>query len=85
MTVVPGFIGAYPNAIYSLKPDELPAFTQALARLASESDYRAFADRFAVRRTAGDFWAASDKLHDAYQAWAPLEAGLFDYGRFENR
>jgi len=85
LTVVPGFIGAYPNAIYSLKPEQLPAFTQTLAQLASESDYRAFADRFAVRRTADDFWAASDKLHDAYQAWAPLEAGLFDYGRLENR
>ncbi len=85
LTVVPGFIGAYPNAIYSMKADELPAFMQALATMASESDYRALASRFAIRRTSGGFWAASDAVHDAYQAWAPLEAGLFDYNRFENR
>ncbi len=85
LTVVPGFIGAYPNAIYSLPIAELPAFTQALQQLASEGDYRVFADRFAVRRTSREFWATSDALHDAYRDWAPLEAAVFDYNRFENR
>jgi hypothetical protein len=85
LTVVPGFIGAYPNAIYSLAASDLPVFEAAIRGLASESDYRAMADRFAIRRTAPAFWAASDALHDAYQASVPLEAGLFDYSRFENR
>jgi hypothetical protein len=85
LTVVRGFIGAYPNAIYQLDEADLPAFTAALGKLASEADYRKFADRFALRRTAKDFWAASDALHDAYQRWSPVEAALFDYNRFENR
>jgi hypothetical protein len=85
LTVVPGFIGAYPNAFYRLGAAELPAFEKALRALASEQDYRALAGRFAVRRTSTRFWATSDALHDAYRAAVPLQAGLFDYNRFENR
>ena len=85
LTVVPGFIGAYPNAIYTSRVADLPAFRAMLAGLATPADYRAFADRFAVRRTNPQFWAASDALHEAYGAWAPLEAGLFDYNRLQNR
>ena len=85
LTVVPGFIGAYPNAIYRVTPAQLTAFTRAVQALASEKDYRSLADRFAIRRTSADFWAASDALIDAYAKWSPLEAGLFDYNRLENR
>jgi hypothetical protein len=85
LTVVPGFIGAYPNAIYRATQDELPALRAAVAGMASESDYRKLADRFALRRTNPQFWAASDALHEAYGEWAPLEAGLFDYNRLQNR
>ena len=85
LTVVPGFIGAYPNAIYRATRAQLPAFTRGVQGLASESDYRALASQFAIRRTSPDFWAASDALIDAYAQWAPLEAGLFDYNRLENR
>jgi len=85
LTVVPGFIGAYPNALYALPRGELPRFTAAVAKLSSEADYRAFADRYAVRRSRADFWEYSDALQDAYAAWAPVEAGLLDYNRLENR
>lgn len=85
LTVVPGFIGAYPNAIYRVTKTELPALTAAIGALASEADYRALADRFAIRRTNPAFWAASDALVDAYAKRAPVEAGLFDYNRLENR
>jgi Fatty acid cis/trans isomerase (CTI) len=83
--LVPGFIGAYPNAIYQVARADLPAFAQAIRALASEDDYRRFADRFAVRRTDPAFWATSDAMTDAYARLAPREAGLFDYNRLENR
>ncbi|HET9700933.1 MAG TPA: fatty acid cis/trans isomerase, partial [Burkholderiales bacterium] len=85
LTLVPGFIGAYPNALYALPGGELRGLTEAVAALASEADYRALADRYAVRRTRPDFWEHSDALQDAYAGWAPIEAGLFDYNRLENR
>jgi hypothetical protein len=85
LTVVPGFIGAYPNSIYRLSRAELPALSLAIARLSSDQDYSELADRFAVRRSDPGFWAASDAAIDAYARWAPAEAGLFDYSRLENR
>ena len=85
LTLVPGFIGAYPNAIYRVMRSDLPAFAAAVAALGSEADYRAFADRYAIRRTSPAFWAASDALTDAFAESAPLDAALFDYGRLENR
>jgi hypothetical protein len=85
LTVVPGFIGAYPRAILRVTPDQLPELARQAAALTSEADYRALADRRAVRRSDPGFWAVSDALLDAYQRWSPAEAGLLDYGRLENR
>jgi hypothetical protein len=85
LTVVPGFIGAYPNALYVMPRTALPEFTAAVRALSSAADYRALADRFAIRRTHPQFWAYSDALQDAYLDLAPAEAGLFDYNRLENR
>jgi hypothetical protein len=66
-------------------PAQLPELARAIQGLASEADYRALADRFAVRRTDPGFWATSDALMQAYAQWSPLEAGLLDYNRLENR
>ncbi|HMW23774.1 MAG TPA: fatty acid cis/trans isomerase [Burkholderiaceae bacterium] len=85
LTVAAGFIGAYPNAVLRLRADELPDFAAALAGLRSEADYRRLADRWGVRRSDARFWATSDALMDAYQRWAPGEAGLLDLSRLENR
>ncbi len=85
LTVVPGFIGAYPNALLRSSVAELPALRAAIAGLGSEADYRKLADRFVVRRTNPQFWAASDAMNDAYVQGSPLEAGLFDYNRLQNR
>jgi hypothetical protein len=85
LTVVPGFIGAYPNAFYRVAEGDLPAFAAAIAGLRGEADYRALADRFAIRRTSPGFWAWSDALIAAHAAAAPGEAGLPDYARLENR
>ncbi len=85
LSVVPGFIGAYPNAIYRVGKSELAEFQAAIGRLASEQDYRSLADRYAMRRSDAAFWSESDQAIDAYAEWAPDEAGLFDYNRLENR
>jgi hypothetical protein len=42
-------------------------------------------ERFGIHRTGPRFWAHSDALHAAYRRRAPVEAGLFDYNRYENR
>jgi len=85
LLVVNGFIGAYPNAFFAVRAEDLPGFADAIRRLASEADYQALLARYGIRRTDERFWAHSDALAEAYRRWAPKEAGLFDYNRFENR
>lgn len=85
LTVASGFIGAYPNALFAVNAKALPELARGVAALSSEADYRALADRFAVRRTDARFWAVSDAMHEAYRQSDPASAGLFDYGRLENR
>ncbi|HRF73438.1 MAG TPA: fatty acid cis/trans isomerase [Accumulibacter sp.] len=85
MTVVPGFIGAYPSAIYRLQRSEIKALADTIGGLSSEADYRALADRFVVRRSDPAFWQASDELQDAHLRSSPVSAGLLDYNRLENR
>ncbi|MDM0028614.1 fatty acid cis/trans isomerase [Variovorax saccharolyticus] len=85
LTLVPGIIGAYPNAFYRVSPAQLPAMTEALRGLKSEADYAAFSERYAVRRTNPDFWSVSDGLVERYRRDQPLQAGILDLNRFENR
>ena len=85
LTVVPGLIGAYPNAFFRLGQDELPEFTAAVASLQSEDDYRRLAARFAIRRTEPKFWEFSDRLQAAEAHMDQADRGLLDYTRLENR
>lgn len=85
LTVVHGFVGASPNAFYSVRHSDLDGFIDALTALDGEPAYRAFLDRYAVRRTDRRFWPYSDELHRLYRERQPLEAALFDYNRLENR
>jgi hypothetical protein len=85
LSVMNGFVGDYPNAFFVVRAGDLPGFVDAIRRLASEADYQSLLTRYGIRRTDERFWAHSDALHAAYRRWAPKEAGLFDYNRFENR
>ena len=59
-----------------------------LPYLSSERHLRAFdalCARFCVRRTAPGFWAFSDRMHEAHARAQPVEGGLFDLNRLEDR
>ena len=85
LTVVQGFIGAYPNMFFQINEGELAKFVAALTALASDADYTTLVQRFGVRRTAPWFWKLSDEFTAAYRAAHPIEAGLFDLNRYQNR
>ena len=85
LTVVPGILGAYPNAFFKTTRSKLPEFIAGMESLKTNADYTVFADKFAVRRTSPDFWAFSDELHRYYKKAEPITAGMLDYNRFENR
>ncbi len=85
VTVVKGFIGSYPNAFFQLPERELPAFVTDIRALRTEQDYANLLSRYGVRRSAPWFWQISDKFNRRYRQEQPVEAGLFDLNRFENR
>lgn len=85
LTLVRGVVGSYPSAYLRLKESQIPELYQRLAGMKSEKDYVSLLDRFAVRRSSPEFWAFSDKVHQWYRQDQPIEFGLLDYNRFENR
>ncbi|WP_439100237.1 fatty acid cis/trans isomerase [Congregibacter sp.] len=85
LTVTEGFVGAYPNMFFQINEAQLPKFSKALRSLASPDDYTALVEAFGVRRTAPWFWKLSDDFTAQYKSSHPLEAGLFDLNRYQNR
>ncbi|MCG9681146.1 fatty acid cis/trans isomerase [Vibrio sp. Isolate23] len=84
-TLVRGVIGSYPAAYLSLHEDEIAQLVSMIKNVRSEDDYVKLLDRFAIRRSSDKFWPFSDKIHAWYKENQPVEFGLLDYNRFENR
>ena len=85
LLVARGFVASYPNALFRVTRSQLPQFVQSVASLAREADYRNLVARWGIARTHPGFWAFSDGLAQAFKELAPMEAGVFDYNRLENR
>ena len=85
LTVVRGFIGAYPNSFFQVNEKQVPLFAEDVAKLASTQDYEQLLDRYGVRRNAPWFWHVSDKFQKMYRQQASTAAGLFDYNRYHPR
>jgi len=85
LTVLRGFVGAYPNALFRVPLDELEELVADAERAISEPAWEQLHRRYGVLRTNPDFWQHSDRLHAAYRDLVPAEAGLFDYSRLIGR
>jgi hypothetical protein len=83
LTVLRGFVGAYPNSLFSVSEEQLPELVDALASMDSDAGYDALRVRFGIRRTDARFWPYSDRAIAAYGKLEPLESGLFDYNRLD--
>ncbi len=85
LSVMPGIVGAYPDALWRVEVKQLDVFIQQVRQLNSEKEYSVLMETFGVRRSHAEFWQNSDELHKLYQQLAPIEYGLLDYNRLENR
>ena len=83
LTVVPGLLSAYPNAIFELDRSELEAFVAAIGKLDGAAAYRALRLRYGVLRNSPRFWPHSDELRRANHQLGPIDSGLFDYSHLE--
>ena len=85
LTLVRGVVGSYPAAYLSLVEADIPVLVNSLKNISTEEDYVKLLDKFAIRRSSEAFWPFSDRVHRWYQDDQPIEFGLLDYNRFENR
>jgi hypothetical protein len=85
MTIAPGLMTSHPNAFFTVKTTELADFANGIEGLSSEQDYKVLRDKYAVYRTSADFWAFSDAMHQYFEKLSPLDFGVLDFNRLENR
>lgn len=85
LTLVLGVMGSYPNMFFDIAEAQLPAFVEAIEKLNTAEDYTRLVDNFGIRRNSPRFWAYSDWLHERLREQSPIEAGVLDYNRYENR
>jgi hypothetical protein len=83
LTVVHGFLGAYPSALFEVPQKDLQAFVDAVAGLEDEGAYAALRRRFGVLRSSERFWIHSDQILADHRKRDGIAAGLFDYNRLE--
>ena len=85
LTVLRRLSGTYPNFFYVVAEPELEAFVAAAEGVQNSSDYQRFVGTYGIRRTTADFWRHADWFHDRYLEDEPVEAGILDLNRYENR
>jgi hypothetical protein len=85
LTIVKGFIGSYPNVFFQMPESQLDEFVSAIEAVHNDEDYAQLVSTYGVRRRAPWFWKLSDDFYDYYRQHDPVEAGLFDLNRYENR
>ena len=83
LVVVPGFLGAYPNALFDVPREHLGAFALAVAKLDGPESYHALRAKFGVLRSSDRFWPHSDRIQEDHRKQSAAESGLFDFNRLE--
>jgi hypothetical protein len=84
LTVAHGILGAYPNTFLKVSTTQLESFSQQIANLKSQDDYKQLLDKYAIRRSSEQFWEFSDQMNAAQQRAHPISFGLLDYNRLDN-
>ncbi len=84
LTIVPGFIGSYPNIFFTVSEEELGEFYSGLKNAKSKTAIEAFYSHFAIRHTNPEIWHNSDWFNDQHKKQRGLEAGIFDLSRYKN-
>jgi hypothetical protein len=83
LTVVRGFLGAYPNALFEVPQKDLASFVDAVGALQDEGSYTALRRRFGILRSSDRFWTYSDEINADHGKSDGIGAGLFDYNRLD--
>ncbi|WAH56758.1 fatty acid cis/trans isomerase [Pseudomonas silvicola] len=84
LTLWPGVLSSYPNFMFNVPADQVPAFVDALEQSRDQASFDKIVERWGVRRTNPQFWDFFHDLSTYIQETEPQEAGVLDMNRYEN-
>ena len=84
ITIVPGFVGSYPNFFFSVEKNRLGEFVNKIRSVRTENDLEQFYSQFGIRRTNPEIWQHADWFNEQHKKYRGLQAGLLDMSRYEN-
>ena len=84
LTIIPGFLGSYPNFFFQVEQRKLSNFISDFAHINDDNSRYRFYSAYGIRRSNPDFWKQSDWFYQQYKRAAGIESGLFDLSRYEN-
>ncbi len=84
VTVVPGFVGSYPNFFFSVEKDHLAEFVGLLKTARRDAEKKRFYSEFGIRRSNPEIWKYTDWFNARHKKFRGLQAGLFDMNRYQN-
>ncbi|MGR9117682.1 MAG: fatty acid cis/trans isomerase [Gammaproteobacteria bacterium] len=84
LTVVPGFLGSYPNFFFAVEKERLDDFVDSLKNAQTQEAIDAFYERFGIRRSNPEIWRHVDWFNEQHKRQNGLRSGLFDMNRYQN-
>ncbi len=84
LTIYPGVLSSYPNFMFNIPADEVPAFVDAMENAKDAQRFEKIVDRWGVRRSHPLFWQYFHDLSGYIRETTPVEEGVLDMNRYEN-
>ncbi|AIR90714.1 peptidylprolyl isomerase [Pseudomonas cremoricolorata] len=85
LTLYPGVLSSYPNFMFNIPSDQVPAFVDALQNARDDKQaFEAIVERWGIRRSHPQFWDYFHDLSRYIEQTQPVEAGVLDMNRYEN-
>jgi len=85
LDVLRGVVGDYPSVFWHVDESDLERLVDTASSMDSPAAYSAFLNTYGIRRSHQNFWNHADRVHDYHAAAQPIDGGLLDFNRLENR
>ena len=85
LDVLRGVVGDYPSAFWHVDEAQLDGFVDVASAIETSAEYSVFMRTFGIRRSHESFWTHADRVHDRLANAQPIDGGLLDFNRLENR
>jgi hypothetical protein len=84
LTVIPNFIGSYPNIFLTVSALQFIDFIDQLKHSQTETEIDNFYAHYGIRRNNPEIWQYYDFFNQKHLSQQPETGGLFDMNRYEN-